>query len=190
MKKDKKLLCVTCLLVFSLVLNFNYMFDYYPMPKETESLDWNSDYTYTLAYPDDKSESIIISIDKNNNPKQYVKLGGFYSQILMIDNGLIVSNEEKSIELKNKDGILEEVENSQFFDLGSFVESELIVGVMGELHLQKKVIANKVESEELEKEVLSDAAIYQTYPLKYEDAFVINGVNYIPRDFDNKELRE
>lgn len=185
----KKLFIVTvCLLIVSAGINLHYMFDYYPMPKEASALEWNPEFSYTLAYPDDESSSIIISSDENYNPQQYVKLDNVYKHVLMIDDGIIISNETESVKYTNEEGMLKEEGQTEFYDLGSFMSSELSIGAGSSLQVQKQIIASDIKNDEFNTKI-SDANIYQTYPLEYNKAFVIDGVNYIPHDFDSLTLR-
>lgn len=186
--KNKALMGTVFLLIISVVMNFVLIFDHYPMPKESSSLKWNENYAYTLAYPDDESGSIIISFDEKYNPKQYFKLDGVYKQILMTSNGLIVSNDTESISFAVKDGVLEKDEKAPSYNLSDFITSELSIGDGLEVH--KRVDASNIKDEALKTEIQRDFDIFQIYPVKYEKAFVIDGVNYIPRDFDSIDLHK
>lgn len=186
--KNKVLMGTVFLLIISVVMNFVLIFDHYPMPKESSSLKWNENYSYTLAYPDDKSGSIIISIDEKYNPKQFLKLDGVYNQILMTSSGLIVSNDTGSVSFIVKDGVLEKDEKAPSYNLSNFITSELSIGVDG-LQVQKRVDASSIKDDTLKTEIKRNYDVFQIYPVKYEKAFVIDGVNYLPHDFDSIDLR-
>ncbi len=179
-----------CLLVISIGLNLFYLFDYYPKPIATNALNWNDEYSYTLAYPDSGASSIIVSMDENYKPQQYVEFDDVYNQILMTSEGIIISNETDSVVLKNDNGVLIEDVQAKQYNLESFITSDLLIGAGGELQVQKEVSASGVKDQELQTEVEYDYNIYQVYPLEYDEAFVIDGINYLPHDFDSLTLKK
>lgn len=70
---------------------------------EVESLTVDPNGSYTLMNAVDTNTSLLLYMDINNKPKEYIKLDDLYTNILIHDSGFIIQGDNKTTCYKDED---------------------------------------------------------------------------------------
>lgn len=181
----KKMMMIVVLLIVCLFLGFLKLAQE-SNPKEVNNLDFNQNYAYTLAKTDgDKTKSIVVQF-AGDKAEEYIKLEKNYENILMYKNGVVLINGTTGIVYANNNGELKEDHVVEI--PAGLISSELVVN--DALSLSKTIKTSKLDQDEIKAlgDIRSDILFMFNYNFAYEDAFMIDEENYIPRDFDQLSL--